>query len=176
LLSVTMSVAVFGRAANASESVSTHGKNEFTPNVIAGIVSGTCVGLAWIVGFIICFVKRRRRDQIAKAAGFHSHKDYIFTKAIANPPTYIIPPDPALVDAHLNTAVEREPIESRTEPHVVPPSPSIQLKYSQSEYTPVTGSSTPMLGGLSNSVQDSTASFLSRRDSDSHLLTMSRKP
>jgi hypothetical protein len=146
--------------------------------MIAGIVSGTCVGIAWIVGFVIYFVKRRRRDQVARAAGFHSHKDYIFTKAIANPPTYIIPPDPALVDAHLNTVVEREPVvQNRSEPHAdihsVPPSPSIQRKYSQSEYTPATGSSTPMLGGFSNSIQDSTASFLSTKDSDSHLPGMS---
>lgn len=65
--------------------------------VIAGAVSGGCVGAAWIIGFIIYFYKRHRREKRARAAGFRSHREML------DPPkkkeTFVIPPDPAIVEA-----------------------------------------------------------------------------
>lgn len=65
--------------------------------IIAGSVSGACVLLAWTIGFIIFFVRRRRQKQRAKELGFKSHRDIIDFVPIPNPTTFIIPPDPALV-------------------------------------------------------------------------------
>jgi len=65
--------------------------------IIAGSVSGACVLLAWTVGFIIFFVRRRRQRLRAKEAGYKSHRDIIDCEPVPNPTTFIIPPDPALV-------------------------------------------------------------------------------
>ena len=65
--------------------------------IIAGSVSGACVLLAWTIGFIIFFVRRRRQKQRAKELGYKSHRDIIDFVPVPNPTTFIIPPDPALV-------------------------------------------------------------------------------
>lgn len=65
--------------------------------IIAGSVSGACVLLAWTIGFIVFFVRRRRQKQRAKELGFKSHRDIIDFAPVPNPTTFIIPPDPALV-------------------------------------------------------------------------------
>jgi len=66
---------------------------------ISGIVSGGTVALAWIIGFIIYFYKRHRREKRARALGFRSHREML------DPPkkkeAFIIPPDPAIVEAGL---------------------------------------------------------------------------
>lgn len=61
--------------------------------MIAGIVSGSCVGLAWFIGFIIYFYKRHRREKRARALGFRNHREML------DPPkkqeAFIIPPRPS---------------------------------------------------------------------------------
>ncbi|KAI0793189.1 hypothetical protein C8Q75DRAFT_730975 [Abortiporus biennis] len=63
--------------------------------IIAGAISGSIVGAAWIIGFIIYFYKRHRREKRAKAAGFKGHREYL------GPPKkqtiFVIPPDPAVI-------------------------------------------------------------------------------
>ena len=67
---------------------------------ISGIVSGGCVAIAWIIGFMIYFYKRHRREKRARALGFRSHREML------DPPkkqeAFIIPPDPAIVEAGLH--------------------------------------------------------------------------
>ena len=67
--------------------------------MISGIVSGGLVGLAWIIGFIIYFIKRHRREQRARALGYRGHREML------DPPkkkeAFIIPPDPAIVESGL---------------------------------------------------------------------------
>lgn len=74
------------------------GHRSKTPT-ISGIVSGGAVALAWIIGFIIYFYKRHRRERRARALGFRSHREML------DPPkkkeAFIIPPDPAIVEAGL---------------------------------------------------------------------------
>ena len=65
--------------------------------IIAGSISGGCVLLAWTIGFIIFFVRRRRQRQRAREGGYKSHRDIIDFAPVPNPTTFIIPPDPALV-------------------------------------------------------------------------------
>ncbi|KDQ57629.1 hypothetical protein JAAARDRAFT_92798, partial [Jaapia argillacea MUCL 33604] len=48
-------------ASNPSESAALQGHKAKTP-IIAGVTAGTCVLLAWIIGFVIYIVRRRRRD------------------------------------------------------------------------------------------------------------------
>ncbi|KAF9653799.1 hypothetical protein BDM02DRAFT_3182254 [Thelephora ganbajun] len=84
------------RSQNPSEIASLHGEKAKTP-IIAGSVSGACVLLAWTIGFIVFFVRRRRQIRRAKEAGFKSHRDIIDFVPIPNAMTFIIPPDPALV-------------------------------------------------------------------------------
>ncbi|KAF9793356.1 hypothetical protein BJ322DRAFT_1034153 [Thelephora terrestris] len=84
------------RSENPSEVAALHGQKAKTP-IIAGSVSGACVLLAWTIGFIIFFVRRRRQKKLAKERGFKSHRDIIDFVPIPNATTFIIPPDPALV-------------------------------------------------------------------------------
>lgn len=76
-----------------------HSHRSKTPT-ISGIVSGGAVALAWIIGFIIYFYKRHRRERRARALGFRSHREML------DPPKkqeeFIIPPDPAVVEAGLH--------------------------------------------------------------------------
>ncbi|EPQ57026.1 hypothetical protein GLOTRDRAFT_104666 [Gloeophyllum trabeum ATCC 11539] len=80
-------------AANPSESAALQGHKAKTP-IIAGAVSGSCVGLAWIVGLAIYIYKRQRRKARARAAGLTSHRDLEQPGNIKE--KYRIPPDPAL--------------------------------------------------------------------------------
>ncbi|KAJ8509071.1 hypothetical protein ONZ45_g8740 [Pleurotus djamor] len=82
---------------SASEEASLHGQKAKTP-IIAGSICGGVMGLAWIIGFTIYFMKRNRRKKrkAAIAAGLipppepkPSEKE--FEDGI------IIPPDPAVL-------------------------------------------------------------------------------
>ena len=79
-----------------TESFSHH--RALTP-LISGAVSGGLVGIAWIIGFIIYFYKRHRREKRARALGFRGHREML------DPPkkkeAFIIPPDPAIVESGL---------------------------------------------------------------------------
>jgi hypothetical protein len=67
---------------------------------ISGIVSGGAVALAWFIGFIIYFYKRHRREKRARALGFRSHREMLDPPK--KPEAFIIPPDPAIVEAGLH--------------------------------------------------------------------------
>ena len=67
--------------------------------MIAGIISGGAVGLAWIIGFIIYFIKRHRREKRAIAAGYKGHREMLDPPK--KPQAFIIPPDPAIVEGAL---------------------------------------------------------------------------
>lgn len=84
------------RSENSSEAAALNGHKAKTP-IIAGSVSGACVLLAWTIGFIIFFVRRRNQKKRAKELGYKSHRDIIDSFPAPNPTTFIIPPDPALV-------------------------------------------------------------------------------
>lgn len=68
--------------------------------MIAGIISGGAVGAAWIIGFIIYFIKRHKRERRAIAAGYRGHREML------DPPkkkeVFVIPPDPAIVEGALS--------------------------------------------------------------------------
>ncbi|KZT21439.1 hypothetical protein NEOLEDRAFT_1139556 [Neolentinus lepideus HHB14362 ss-1] len=92
-------------AANPSESAALHGHKAKTP-IIAGAVSGSCVGLAWIIGVSIYIYKRQRRRARARAKGLKSHRD--LEEPVADVESqYIIPPDPAVVRKPLVTVPEK---------------------------------------------------------------------
>ncbi|KIY74322.1 hypothetical protein CYLTODRAFT_448083 [Cylindrobasidium torrendii FP15055 ss-10] len=91
------------RQVSSSEAAALHGQAAKTP-LIAGSVCGGLMGIAWIIGFTIYFVKRARRKKLKRAVeagtvtpdslkGKHSHE----------PKTpkgeYVIPPDPAVLFA-----------------------------------------------------------------------------
>ena len=67
--------------------------------MISGTISGGLVGVAWIIGFIIYFYKRNRRERRARALGYRGHREML------DPPkkreAFIIPPDPAIVESGL---------------------------------------------------------------------------
>jgi hypothetical protein len=158
-------------------------RRALTP-LIAGVVSGGFVAIAWIVGFIIFYVKRRQHEAEARALGYKSYKDFIVSKPALNSIRYYIPPDPAVVYTNrvsghafipseilVEEAEELE--EGGAEKEVTtlrsdrpePGSPSSQ----QLEMTP---SSTTLLTSSNwlptqYSPDDSTTSILSNRDSDS---------
>jgi len=156
-----MPLILYPRTENASESAALHGNTAETP-IIAGCVSGGCVALAWTIGFIIYFLKRRQHKREAIAAGYKDHKDFIVAKPLPNPATFIIPPDPAITCLSAGPQVqERSRVEEREkkigmmekasiEPEQMPPSPS-------SESSPPFSS---MLR-VPSSIYDSAASFLS---------------
>lgn len=85
------------RRISCSSRSSSH-KKALTP-MISGCISGGLVGVAWIIGFIIYFYKRQRREYRARALGFRGHREML------DPPkkqeAFIIPPDPAIVEAGL---------------------------------------------------------------------------
>ncbi len=72
-----------------------HRHKALTP-MISGIISGSCVGIAWIIGFIIYFYKRHRREKRARALGFKNHREMLDPPK--KPEAFIIPPDPAVVE------------------------------------------------------------------------------
>ncbi|KAI5123691.1 hypothetical protein M0805_001719 [Coniferiporia weirii] len=75
------------RAETSSEAAALpNGQKALTP-IIAGTISGTCVGVAWLVALIVVFVKRRRR----KKSGHAKSDD-------SAPMVFIVPPDPAVVE------------------------------------------------------------------------------
>ncbi|TFK53613.1 hypothetical protein OE88DRAFT_1655823 [Heliocybe sulcata] len=86
--------AVVFAAVNPSESASLHGHKAKTP-IIAGAVSGACVGLAWIIGLVTYIYKRQRRSARARSKGLKSHRDLEEPLAVVDS-KYIIPPDPAV--------------------------------------------------------------------------------
>ncbi|KAI0341896.1 hypothetical protein BDW22DRAFT_1357982 [Trametopsis cervina] len=118
---VTPSTAV--QFASESEQASLHGQRALTP-ILAGSISGGLVGVAWIVGFIIYFYKRHRREKRARALGFRSHREML------DPPkkkeAFIIPPDPAIVEGDVEPGAKiyddpklqgsEMPQHARTEP------------------------------------------------------------
>ncbi|TCD60734.1 hypothetical protein EIP91_009617 [Steccherinum ochraceum] len=75
-----------------------HGHKAKTP-MISGIVSGGAVGLAWIIGFIVYFFKRHRREKRALARGYRGHREMLDPPK--KPEAFIIPPDPAIVQGQL---------------------------------------------------------------------------
>ncbi|KAI0696705.1 hypothetical protein BC835DRAFT_1414098 [Cytidiella melzeri] len=89
---------LISESSQQSEEASLHGHRALTP-LLSGAISGGLVGLAWIVGFIIYFYKRHRREKRARALGFKSHREML------DPPkkkeAFIIPPDPAIVGGEL---------------------------------------------------------------------------
>jgi len=171
----TMPLILYHRTENASESAALQGQAAKTP-IIAGCVSGGCVALAWTIGFIIYFLKRRQHKREAIAAGYTGHKDFIFDKPLPTPATFIIPPDPAVTCLNAGPQIqERSRVEEREkkicvmdkaciEPEQMPPSPS-------SESSPPFSS---MLGAPST-IDDSSASFLSARDSDFQFPALTRR-
>lgn len=67
--------------------------------MISGSVTGGLIGLAWVIGFIMYFFKRHRREQRARAAGYRGHREMLDPLKKQEP--YIIPPDPAIVEGQL---------------------------------------------------------------------------
>lgn len=65
--------------------------------MISGCISGGLVGIAWIIGFIIYFYKRVRREHRARALGFRGHREMLDPPK--KPVAFIIPPDPAIVES-----------------------------------------------------------------------------
>ncbi|KAF7793868.1 hypothetical protein EIP86_004990 [Pleurotus ostreatoroseus] len=65
--------------------------------MISGCISGGLVGVAWIIGFIIYFFKRGRRERRARALGFQGHREMLDPPK--KPVEFIIPPDPAIVES-----------------------------------------------------------------------------
>ena len=63
-------------------------------------MSGGAVALAWFIGFIIYFYKRHRREKRARALGFRGHREMLDPPK--KPEAFIIPPDPAIVEAGLH--------------------------------------------------------------------------
>ncbi len=61
--------------------------------IIAGVVSGVCVGLAWLIGMIL-FLRRRKQRRINFAR--HLAQGTLRVKV---PEAYIVPPDPAVIEA-----------------------------------------------------------------------------
>jgi len=82
-------------AASPSEQASLQGHKAKTP-IIAGAVSGACIAAAWVIGFIIYFYKRHRREKRARALGFKSHREMLDPPK--KPEVFVIPPDPAIVE------------------------------------------------------------------------------
>jgi len=175
---------IYFRGVNASESASLHGRKALTP-IIAGAVSGGFVAIAWVIGFIVHFVKRRQHEAAAIAAGYKSYRDFIVAKPTPNSMAFRIPPDPAVTGDQKGATepeivVEDEdegtergaglPRSDRTEPG----SPSSQQLLYSAESTPPSGYvlSSPWTGASSS--VDSAASFLSTRDSDSPFPPLSR--
>ncbi|CAL1707189.1 unnamed protein product [Somion occarium] len=78
---------------SASESASLHGHRALTP-LLSGAITGSIIGAAWIVGFIVYFYKRHRREKRARALGYKSHREML------EPPKkpFIVPPDSAVVE------------------------------------------------------------------------------
>jgi hypothetical protein len=136
--------------------------------MIAGCVSGGCVALAWTVGFIIYFVKIRQRKRQAIAAGFTSRKDFVVTEPLPNPTTFIIPPDPAVAGICADSQIkERLDVQERGK------AVTEKTHSSKREHIPPshTTDSTPPFNSMleaPSSIEDSAASFLSIRDSDTH--------
>jgi hypothetical protein len=125
--------------------------------------------LAWTIGFIIFFVRRRRQKQRAKALGFKSHRDIIDFVPIQNPTTFIIPPDPALVgprksyerharDLEQQTQLVHSPTsETHLRPHDQPERETIRFPDAATRTISTTGS-TPIIATMGPStVELSTA-------------------
>ncbi|KAG7446327.1 uncharacterized protein BT62DRAFT_112161 [Guyanagaster necrorhizus] len=84
------------RDVSSSEAASLHGQKAKTP-IIAGSICGGLMGLAWIIGFTIYFIKRSKRKKAKRAveAGLATPKK---PKKPKEPEEQIIiPPDPAVL-------------------------------------------------------------------------------
>jgi len=81
-------------AQSPSESAALQGHKAKTPE-ISGIISGSAVGLAWIIGLGIYLWKRHQRLKRARAAGLKSHRELLDPPK--QPQAFIIPPDPAII-------------------------------------------------------------------------------
>lgn len=82
--------------------------------ILAGSISGSIVGAAWIIGFIVYFYKRHRREKRARALGFKSHREML--DPLKKPEPFIIPPDPAIVEGKVQPG-ERIVIEHKKHKH-----------------------------------------------------------
>ncbi|KAK1235742.1 hypothetical protein PQX77_001019 [Marasmius sp. AFHP31] len=88
-------------AVSSSEAASLHGQKAKTP-IIAGVVCGVVMGLAWIVGLFI-YIRKRRRHKLRKRAAEAEGKNLEEMKASKGsepPEKIIIPPDPAVLLGH----------------------------------------------------------------------------
>ncbi|THH19599.1 hypothetical protein EUX98_g8739 [Antrodiella citrinella] len=127
-------------AQSSSEFAALHGHRAMTP-IIAGAISGGAVGLAWLVGFVMYFYKRHRRERRAIAAGYRGHREMLDPPK--KPEAFIIPPDPAIVEGKLqpgdNATWGPSPTDSLTERGLIAssgnttPTDSSQLQQSMSE-------------------------------------------
>jgi len=68
-----------------------HSQKALTP-IIAGTISGTCVGTAWLIALIVIILKRRRRRKRLQKTG---RLDLLNEAPQEHP--FILPPDPAVV-------------------------------------------------------------------------------
>lgn len=122
--------------------------------------------LAWTIGFIVFFVRRKRQRELAKAGGFKSHRDIIDFAPVPKATTFIIPPDPALVGPRKSYENQVHDLERQGELEKSPTSHT-RLRASQdqregetvpspeeSSRTNSTTNSTPMITTMSPSTVD----------------------
>ncbi|KLO14626.1 hypothetical protein SCHPADRAFT_903159 [Schizopora paradoxa] len=84
--------AFVARAESSSEAAALpNGEKALTP-IIAGSISGSIIGVAWIVAVVYALVKRHRRKKRYKKAG---RPDLAHEQP--RPDAFIVPPDPAVV-------------------------------------------------------------------------------
>ncbi|KAK0455030.1 hypothetical protein EV421DRAFT_1760947 [Armillaria borealis] len=86
----------FIRDVSSSEAASLHGQKAQTP-IIAGSICGGLMGIAWIIGFTIYFIKRSKKKKAKRAveAGLAAPKVPKKPKEPEEP--IVIPPDPAVL-------------------------------------------------------------------------------
>jgi hypothetical protein len=112
--SPTVSVEIDGRAVSSSEAAALHGcvrafwslnacgtqamrSHKAKTPMVAGIISGGAVALAWAIAFAMFLYKRHKGRKRARREGLKSHRD-LEVKDLPHPEVkYIIPPDPAII-------------------------------------------------------------------------------
>jgi len=181
---------IYSRATiDVSESAALHGHKALTP-IISGLVCGSFIALAWAVGFIVFYVKRREHETAARALGYKSYKDFIVSKPALNSTRYYIPADPAVdrrSDVGMGTSeplieeeMEEDVADDRTEriemrPRSDMPEPGSPASQQLFESL-VTPSSTTLLvsSWLGSQSSPDDISTESNRDSDSQYIASYR--